>query len=425
MQAPTSYRQTLSNCLFDSMDVTSRTRARCITDSVFTSWTLRSYGSIRSRSVIGVWVQCLILLLSLLSTNAVGIKEVNDASDGFLHLTEGQQLFRQGLYNDAAPHFWQAILSHSSSTDDMDMDKSYSIHDTLLLFIECYAAQGKRIDSFLYIARESFRRRQYDIAEVYVKHALTLDANNKEAQDLQQLLTVKDTYGSNTKQPMYNLEKAIDLYRQGQQYFESKQFAAAAKVFDEACEISGGNMALGPACTNAVYCRANIMDWGYNGTQFVKDMQLITQITLREIGTWRSTEDNGVVNWKQSTSVHPHMMLGYPDIDPMLKLYVAESFAIMDERMARIDSSTNELKQLPAHLPYNQTSRRTEFALDAFDAQFKIRVGFVSSGFNSKAVLYLAHNIFQFFDPNRFEIHVFSLGSPDSPSFIQFAMRGT
>jgi protein O-GlcNAc transferase len=348
-----------------------------------------------------------------------------NGNDGLENLIQGRDLFRHGKYNEAAAHFWQAILSHSSS---LGKKESYSIEDALLLFVECYAVQGKRIDSFLFIARESFLRRQYDIADVYVNHALTLDPKNREALELEHALkvvtTIVDDPGTPSIQTLSDIDEAVNFYNQGLKLFDRKQYAAAANEFDKACELSRGNMALGPACTNAVYCRSNIMDWGYNGTQFRKDMELIKQITIREIVAWRFTTENGEVDWKHATSVHPHMMLGYPDIDPMLKRYVAESFAIMDERLARIDSNTNKLRELPAHLPFDQSLRRKEFSLDVMDSQFKIRVGFVSSGFNSKAVLYLSHDIFRFFDHNKFEIHIFSLGSPDNPSFIELVMRG-
>jgi protein O-GlcNAc transferase len=363
---------------------------------------------------------CICFFLGYITTATVD-------GDGLTQMMQGQQLFHQGLYNQAAPYFWQAILSHSSSVQGGG--ESYTLNDALLLFIQCYTVQGKQIEAFVFIARESFRRRQYDIATVYVNHALELNVHHKEAQEIAHLLKLipvsasgdaaaPQTYSSS------HLQKAVDLYSQGLQYFENKQYAEAARVFDEACALSQGNMALGPACTNAVYCRANIMDWGYNGTQFVKDMELITSLTWKEVHTWRSEDDDGVFYWKQVTSVHPHMMLGYPNIDPMLKRFVAESFAIMDERLARVDSTTHQVTELPPHLPYNQTLRRADFVLDAVDPTFKIRVGFVSSGFNSKAVLYLAHDIFRFFDPQKFEIHIFSLGAPDNPAFIQLAMRG-
>ncbi len=53
-----------------------------------------------------------------------------------------------------------------------------------------------------------------------------------------------------------------------------------------------------------------------------------------------------------------------------------------------------------------------------------IKVGFVACSLNSKAVLYLSHDMFRFLDPNLMEVHVFSTGNQDSPGFIKGVMRG-
>lgn len=114
--------------------------------------------------------------------------------------------------------------------------------------------------------------------------------------------------------------------------------------------------------------------------------------------------------------------LGYP-IDPVLKRFITESVAFLDETMARAHGGT--LTPLPADLPYSLESYHKEF-LDEVTSRsdFRIRVGFVGSGFNSKAVLFLSQDMFRFFDPAEFEIHVFSFGPPDSRLFIQHGMRG-
>ena len=36
----------------------------------------------------------------------------------------------------------------------------------------------------------------------------------------------------------------------------------------------------------------------------------------------------------------------------------------------------------------------------------QIKVGFVGCGFNSKAVFYLSHDLFRFFNPSELEIHI-------------------
>ena len=67
---------------------------------------------------------------------------------------------------------------------------------------------------------------------------------------------------------------------------------------------------------------------------------------LKELGEletsrWRKGDLKNF-QWQRAMSTHPHMMLGYP-IPPMLKRYVAESVAFMDETMA-----IKEMPQKPA-----------------------------------------------------------------------------
>ena len=118
-------------------------------------------------------------------------------------------------------------------------------------------------------------------------------------------------------------------------------------------------------------------------------------------------------------------MLGYP-IDPMLKRYVAESVAYMAETMARAGHMVEGFAAtLPDDLPYGLSAYRERFRKEfSQDVNARIRIGFVGSGFNSKAVLYLSQDMFRFFDPSKFEVHVFSFGPPDHDLFIQHGMQG-
>ena len=119
------------------------------------------------------------------------------------------------------------------------------------------------------------------------------------------------------------------------------------------------------------------------------------------------------------------MMLGYP-IDPLLKRQVTESVAFLDELMARSDqrdSQTGQIPPLPPDMPFAVDN--VSYAQQVADnPNFKIRIGFVGSGFNSKAVLFLSQDMFRFFDKSRFEVHIFSFGPADSPQFIHHGMRG-
>ena len=94
--------------------------------------------------------------------------------------------------------------------------------------------------------------------------------------------------------------------------------------------------------------------------------------------------------------------------------------------MARADTRdphTGEIPPLPDDLPF-AVDYQAYVQQVAEQPNFKIRIGFVGSGFNSKAVLYLSQDMFRFFDKERFEVHVFSFGPADSPLFIHHGMRG-
>ena len=152
-------------------------------------------------------------------------------------------------------------------------------------------------------------------------------------------------------------------------------------------------------------------------------------------------------HWARPTSVHPHMMLGYllphggEDDDEdgnndagamMLKRLVAESVADVDETRARIVGTGTgiAIKPLPSNLPYKVDEElhakfvKRHRGEGTTSPPPPIKVGFVACSFNSKAVLYLSHDMFRFFDPSVVEVHVFSTGKPDSPAFIRGVMRG-
>lgn len=79
------------------------------------------------------------------------------------------------------------------------------------------------------------------------------------------------------------------------------------------------------ACTNAVYLRSNLCEWGYLGKEFQRDMKIVEKVTrmememYREITTYnihhqkkKMRRDNGIGNpkhlegifhWKRSTQV--------------------------------------------------------------------------------------------------------------------------
>ncbi|KAL7472309.1 hypothetical protein ACHAXS_012624 [Conticribra weissflogii] len=294
-----------------------------------------------------------------------------------------------------------------------------------------------------------------------------------------------DPYGNQSAKPKINPENFTptlfrkspeEIYNIGTHYFNTKNLVQAAQIFELSCQKSDYKLSV--ACTNAAYIRTNLCDWGYLGRGFERDMKIVELVTQREAELYRSVQYSddldedyysiyghdsndeeriralqtmraagisysndyrqqypGIIHWKRSTSVHPHMMLGYPldNSKSILKRYVSESTAGMDELRARLQDD-GTIADRPTDLPYSVAEMRETFAKKSEEHQLRheedgtplppIKVGFVASGFNSKAVLFLSHDLFRFFDPDIVEIHIFSTGSPDHPQFIQQTMRG-
>jgi protein O-GlcNAc transferase len=354
-------------------------------------------------------------------------------------MQEGNKLFDQGDYDRASLYFWRAVLFQANHPKD------YAVEDAFTKFLQCYAIQDRTEDGFVFIAKESMQRNQKEMAAKYIEEALTMDPMHPEALALKDKLEGKITpplgsssvdHNSDTAtfkkrdnkfQARYGTPEADnplegkspeDLYEYGATLFSRRNYEHCADIFELSCVRS--NLKLGPSCSNAIYCRMMIMDWGFNGTGFDRDMERLQSITEHEIQNFRQgTLDDFA--WNRAASVHPHMMLGYP-LPPMLKRYVAESVAFMDEAMARV--SEEGLNPLPWDMPFEHASRRKDYIAEAAEPGYKVKVGFVSSGFNSKAVLYLSQDIFRFYDRSKIEMHIFSLGPPDNENFISVGMRG-
>eukprot|EP00980_Cylindrotheca_fusiformis_P017588 scaffold5517_cov135-Cylindrotheca_fusiformis.AAC.18 len=351
--------------------------------------------------------------------------------DGPTSLEEGKKLFAEGKYDKAAIYFWRAVLLQEQNAD------VYSVEDAFSGFLQSYSVQGRAADGFVYIAKESMQRNQKEMAQTYLQQALAIDPNNEDALELQHKLSggAKDRKSrgktkkrENKFQPNYGTAEADrpldgkspeDLYEYGATLFSRRNYEHCADVFELSCRRS--NYQLGPSCSNGIYCRHMIMDWGFNGTGFDDDMRLLEQLTRLETDNYRQG-DLDKFSWQRATSVHPHMMLGYP-LPPILKRYASESVAYMDETMARV-SSDGSIKPLPSDMPFDHITDRTRYIEEASEPGFKLKVGFVGSGFNSKAVLYLSQDIFRFYDRSLIEMHIFSVGSADSEHFIKIGMRG-
>jgi len=317
-------------------------------------------------------------------------------NDGYEFYKKAVSLDKSGYYEEAAREYWTAVLFHNNSPD-------FLIQDAFLAFMTCYKNLGDIAGGYVYVAKQYAIRGHPDQALLYLGQALQYDAGYAAAKTLKAELTnAKDDDSGGTM-----MEQVLTLVERGTKYFSDKQWSQAEKVFQEACDISEGQVYL--PCTHAIYCRTNFLKWGYLGKQYYEDMETIERITKAERDAFRTSD----TSWMRHTSVHPHMMLGYL-VPPELQIISSESSTVTEERFAA------QKRGISVGQKYNHSGiRHTKYKKDE-----KIKVAFIGAGFNSKAVLYLSHDMFRFFDHDKFEVHVFSLCDPDNELFIEKAMNG-
>lgn len=392
-------------------------------------------------------ILALLVLLVLFIARAGGNQQPSlkhqGLPDGPGSFARGKKLFEELQYDQAATELWNAVLFHG----DTPAERQYDVQTVFTMFMQCYMLQGKMADGLAFVSLESFRRGQVDMGKNYLQQALAVDPENPAALAIQNEFGVissgsaASSDGDNNnfeagKEPEATPNADLagktpeQLYEMASQHFSQKNYEECADIFEISCIRSGNR--LGPSCANAVYCRNLIVDYGFNGTQFERDMERIVALTESETALYRRVvgddNDDKKFAWKRAMSAHPHMMLGYP-VNPMLKRYVAESVAYLDEQMARAANMNKDgtLPPLPDDMPFDMNAARERLVQEVANSpqqQHRIRVGFVGSGFNSKAVLYLSQDMFRFFDASKFEIHVFSFGPADNPLFIEHGMRG-
>ena len=113
--------------------------------------------------------------------------DAGTAADGPASLARGRELLARDRYDEAAPYFWRAVLLHGEQQQGT-AEEAYTVEEAFTLFLRCYAAQDRTADGFAYVALESYRRGQLDMAQTYVETALEVDPDHEGALELRGLL---------------------------------------------------------------------------------------------------------------------------------------------------------------------------------------------------------------------------------------------
>jgi protein O-GlcNAc transferase len=105
------------------------------------------------------------------------------------------------------------------------------------------------------------------------------------------------------------------------------------------------------------------------------------------------------------------MSLAYP-IDPALKLIVARTHALNEVQLVK-------KYNLTVH-KYDYKKYRRESA----SPNFRLKVGYSSANFKSKATMYMAKDVLRNHDRKNIELHIFATTGTDNARFLREAMRG-
>jgi hypothetical protein len=92
------------------------------------------------------------------------------------------------LYNDASAYLWRAVLLHSSQSSRTSDNKKYQVDDAFTPFLQCYMHLNRVVDGLVFIAAESYLRRQTSMGELYLSTALKKDHEHAAALVLQQII---------------------------------------------------------------------------------------------------------------------------------------------------------------------------------------------------------------------------------------------
>lgn len=314
-------------------------------------------------------------------------------------------------YEAAAELIWRA----------MTLDGSVDYSEAARQFFEMHHNLGTPETAYSRLAHQYFKQGQPDSAHEMIKLALKANPSYVEAH----MILVRQASDDEEKIKLLNRIsklprlKAVDHYSLGTEYFRLKKNLESLAHMERAYALDKSHA---EALSGLVYMRTNLCIWGANGEIFKKDMEDIIGIAEKYNG-YRRNENVTAISANQRKNkltkilkkdiILPHMSLAYP-IPVQAKLAIARAHAEKEKQLV-----------ISANLTIHDHSKRlNEYRKQSSKSNFRIRVGFISTSFKSKAILYLAYAMFKYFDRTKFEIHVFATAAPDPPEFISLAMRG-
>jgi predicted O-linked N-acetylglucosamine transferase (SPINDLY family) len=252
-----------------------------------------------------------------------------------------------------------------------------------------YSSIDKLDDGYIFVANQYIGRKQTDMGIHFLKEALKV---KPESFDVHFLLS-EHANGQSAKIKYLNsaatvATKASEHNKLGNQYYSVKYLLQALKHFKKAYNL---DKSLTDALANGIYIKTNLCIWGKNGTSFDEDVEILKSIVEHEMET--SMLD--INNISQTSAIHPHMSLAYP-IPVPYKLAIAKSHA-NGEKLLIVNHGVKS---------YNHTKLIPSYLAESNRPGFRIKVGYISASFKSKAIIYLTQDLMRFHNREKFEIHI-------------------
>lgn len=340
----------------------------------------------------------ILLAISFLSRVVIGDRNQRASSSGREAFETGIELESNQEYKEAAEYFWKSVL------------KGYNVEQSFKMYLTMYSKLGMLEVGYLNIARQYYNQKNSINGKHFVESSIeilpTFDAycllveNSHENSDKEKYLELAGT--------VIDLESVSENLHLGNEYFGIKKYSQSLHYFDAVIKLDPSH---DYAVASAAYLRSNIADWGPNGSTFETNMADLAVIIAKEAETMQRLLDSGFQREVKASAVHPHMSLSYP-IDPMLKLAVARSHALTEVNLVNKHNLT-----VYTHDP-------ALYRAQASSSGFRLRVGYSSANFKSKATMYMAKDVLRNHLPANVELHIFATTGPDNERFLREAMRG-
>lgn len=323
-------------------------------------------------------------------------KAATDATE-LLHQVDnayslGEKAMKKRKFEEASEFFWFAFTQSGSKGGS-----KFTNEDVYTKLLQSYSARGILDVGYVRIAEALIQQKSYPSAFSIIDLAKKANPDNFDAHMLTLRLPVSedlrraainDAIEVMEKEP-FNGKRTEEL---GVQFFALGDYSQSMKYLQMTYEANTSNRY---ALSNAIYNRHNICAWGKNATQYYRDIEHVIDIIAQE------GEDERVTSGEMKTVILPFFTMNY-GIPPELKLLVGQRYSEWEKAQCKVYN----------YKKYTHTELLGKYQKESKKRGFRIKIGYVSANFKSKAAAYVGQDLFRLHNRRKFEIHVYATSEP-------------